>query len=150
MHADTAGSGVTHDARLAGLFDVLANSEALIIADTDWPDDAAHGREWWRLVTTMLVARTMKRPVLVSNQAVPESTTGRRDAIVDWLIGRIGTPIDGASSPIGPPIPLGPVAVGTEVLGEHVIDGNRDQLLRSGNPGRGRPRSAPFPHHRAK
>ena len=40
---DTAARESPHDVRLAGLFDVLAHSQALIVAGTDWPDDAAPG-----------------------------------------------------------------------------------------------------------
>ena len=55
-------TGTSHDVRLTGLLDLLAHSQALIVADTDWPEDAAPGREWWRLLTTMLLARTMNVP----------------------------------------------------------------------------------------
>jgi len=92
-------TGITHDLRLADLFEVLAHSQALIIAGPDWPDDAAPGREWWRLVTTMLVARTLNLPVFVSNEAVPHGTR-TRDALFRWLIARSSSPIDCESFPL--------------------------------------------------
>lgn len=113
-------TGITHDVRLADLFDLLSHSQALIVAGTDWPDDAAPGREWGRLVTTILVARTMKLPVFVSNEAVPHGT-GTRDTLFRWLIVRSRSPIGYASSPLQPPTRLDPPLVGTEPAEEIVV-----------------------------
>jgi hypothetical protein len=119
---------ITHDARLADLFDLLAHAQALVIAGRDWPDDAAPGREWWRLVTTILVARTIKLPVFVSNEAVPHGT-GTRDALFRWLIVRSSSPIDYESSPLQPPARLDPpVAVGIEPTEEIVAGESRDSV----------------------
>ena len=95
---------ITHDVRLTGVFDVLAHSQALIVAGTDWPDDAAPGREWWRLMTTMLVARTMNVPVFVSDGTAPDGT-GARDALVRWLVARLSSPIEDGPFPSQSPDP---------------------------------------------
>ncbi len=104
---------LTQEARLAELFDLLAHSEALVVAGTDWPTNAAAGREWWRVVTTMLVARTFNVPVLVSEEAVPRGGGGR-DAMLRWLIARLSSPIE-AGAPVGPPPPaLRPQVIASE------------------------------------
>ena len=85
-------TGVTHDVRLVGLFDLLASSESVIVAGPDWAPDAAAGREWWRLVTTILVGRAIGRPVLVSDEAVPRGSGGQ-NVTCRRLIGWFGTPL---------------------------------------------------------
>jgi hypothetical protein len=105
---------LTHDARFADLFDLLAHSQALVVASTDWPKDAATGREWWRLVTTMLVARTFKLPVLVSDLAVPHGT-GTRDAVFRSLILRLSSPIEDGAPLRPPPAPHDPQVIDSEL-----------------------------------
>ena len=91
-------SAVTNDARLGDLFELLAHSQTLIVAGTDWPEDAAPGREWWRLVSTMWVARAIELPVFVSRDVVPHGSRARR-ALLSWLIARCSSPLDdGAAS----------------------------------------------------
>ncbi len=94
---------VTHDVRLMGLLDVLAHSRKLVIAGIDWPADAAPGREWSRLLATMVVARTMNVPVLISGGTVPDGI-GARDKLVRWLVARLSNPID--EVPTQPPLRL--------------------------------------------
>ena len=89
---------ITHDVRLTGVFDVLAHSQALIVAGTDWPDDAAAGREWWRLMTTMLLARTMNVPAFVSAETAPDGT-GTRHALVRFLVARLSSPLEDGLDP---------------------------------------------------
>ena len=95
---------ITHDVRLTGVFDVLAHSQALIVAGTDWPDDAAAGREWWRLMTTMLLARTMNVPAFVSDETAPDGT-GTRHALVRLLVARLSSPLEDGLDPSHLPAP---------------------------------------------
>ena len=64
-------SGVTFDSRLAGSFDLFQHGCGLVVAGTDWPDDAAAGREWWRLVTTMRACRAIGHDVLRRRRGHP-------------------------------------------------------------------------------
>ena len=105
----------------------LAHSLALIVAGTDWSDDAAPGREWWRLMTTMLVARTMNVPVFVLDGTTPDGT-GARDALVGWLVARLSSPIDDGPFPPQRPIRPGAAVVGTEAAGENIADKSRDSV----------------------
>jgi hypothetical protein len=108
---------VTHDVRLVKLFDVLAHSRKLVIAGTDWPADAAPGREWWRVLATMLVARAMKVPVLVAVGTVPNDI-GARDTLVRWSVARLSSPIDESvptQPALRPDTPLAPEPTHAEI-----------------------------------
>lgn len=59
---------------LAPLLEVAATTDALVIAGPNWDAGAAHGREWWALVTTALVWRLRGRRVMLSDDAVPSGT----------------------------------------------------------------------------
>jgi hypothetical protein len=85
--------GTTSDARLAPLFDVLQRSRALLIAGPDWPDNAAPGREWWLLATTLLASRAIGRPVYASDAATP-TETGTRNAMFRRLIRHYSNPTE--------------------------------------------------------
>jgi hypothetical protein len=75
------------------LFDVLHDARGLFVAGVDWPPDAAPGREWWRLVTTVRVARAAGCPVYVADGAMPDGSRAR-----DVAMRRL---IRASSSPIG-------------------------------------------------
>ena len=113
-------TGISHDLRLADLFDLLSHSQALVIAGTDWPDDAAPGREWLRLVTTVLAARALDLPVFVSNEAVPRGTEAR-NVVFRWLIVRSSSPIAERQPPLRPPVLLDPEVVGAEAVEDLVV-----------------------------
>jgi hypothetical protein len=109
-------SGETGIAKLDALFDVLTHAQGLFVASTDWPADAAAGREWWRLVTTVRVAAAAGCPVYVADEAVP---TGKRprDVVLRRLIRRDSAPIGDMT--LRHPRALGdptPAADGTESL----------------------------------
>ena len=59
------------------LCELLQDARGLFVAGTDWPPDAAPGREWWRLVTTTAVARAVGCPVYVADGAVPSGSRAR-------------------------------------------------------------------------
>jgi len=117
---------VTHDLRLMGLFDVLAHSRKLVIAGIDWPADAAPGREWSRLFATMLVARTMNVPVLVSGGTVPDGV-GARDRLIRWLVARLSSPIDDGSVPTQPSLCLDELLI-TEPTHEEISAESGDSV----------------------
>ena len=98
-------SGVTLDSRLAPSFDLFGHARALVVASTDWPDDAAAGREWWRLVTTIRACRAIGQEVLVADAAVPQGA-GLRAAFLRRLVLRHSTPL--RDRKLGLPLP--PVA----------------------------------------
>ena len=83
-------AGVVHDSRLAGSFDLFLHARGLVVASTDWSDDAAPGREWWRLVTTMRACRALGHDVLVADAAVPQGA-GLRAAVVRHAVRRYST-----------------------------------------------------------
>ena len=85
-------SGVTYDSRLADAFDLFLHARGLVVASTDWPDDAAPGREWWRLVTTMRACRAIGHDVLVADAAVPQGA-GLRAAVLRRAVRRYSTPV---------------------------------------------------------
>jgi hypothetical protein len=85
-------SGVTYDSRLAGSFDLFLQARGLVVASTDWSDDAAPGREWWRLVTTMRACRAIGHDVLVADAAVPLGA-GLRAAVLRFAVRRYSTPV---------------------------------------------------------
>lgn len=113
-------TGITHDARLGDLFELLAHSQTLIVAGTDWPEDAAPGREWWRLVTTMRVARAIDVPVFVARDVVPHGSRPRR-ALLSWLIARCSNPLDDGAAPRQPPGIVDSPVVGAEPAEEIVV-----------------------------
>ena len=82
----------------------LRQSDALVVCGTDWLPSAAAGREWWRLITTMFVARTIGVPVLYAPSLVPAGT-GRRETILRHLITRLGNPVAPAAATPEPPTP---------------------------------------------
>ena len=86
--------GATGITRLDALFDLLRHSRGLFVAGIDWPEDAAPGREWWRLVTTLAVGRATGCPVYVSEQVVP-SGSGVRCVVVRRAIRRYAEPVGG-------------------------------------------------------
>ena len=85
-------SGETGNTRLDGLFDKLTHARGLFVASTDWPEDAAAGREWWRLVTTLRVGHAAGCPVYVADDAVPAGSR-LRDRVFRRVIRRCSTPI---------------------------------------------------------
>ena len=85
-------TGVTYDTRFVGLFDLLQRSRALVVAGPDWPEDAAAGREWWRLVATLMACRAVGRPAYVADAAVPAGP-GMRNAVLRRVIRRHSEPI---------------------------------------------------------
>jgi hypothetical protein len=88
-YARTGATGIT---RLDALFDLLRHSRGLFVAGVDWPADAAAGREWWRLVTTLAAGRAAGCPVYVSERVVP-SGPGLRNAVLRRAIHRYSEPI---------------------------------------------------------
>ena len=134
---------ITHDVRLTGVFDVLAHSQALIVAGTDWPDDAAAGREWWRLMTTMLLARTMNVPAFVSAETAPDGT-GTRDALVRFLVARLSNPLEDGLDPSHLPARAGTPVLCGDSTDENVADELVTPLPRSGSPERDRIQRALF------
>jgi hypothetical protein len=82
----------------------LRQSDALVVCGIDWPANAAAGREWWRLLTTMLVARTIGIPVLYLPDLLPTGI-GRREAIRRQLITRLANPVVPAAATPGLPAP---------------------------------------------
>jgi hypothetical protein len=113
-------SGKAADTRLVPLFDLLQQSEALVVAGPDWRDDAAAGREWWRLVTTLLVSRAIGQTVLVANAAVPTGN-GARDRVFRRIILRYGTAV-GQTTFDHSPLRPGPRPVQVEPTEAPVID----------------------------
>ena len=95
----TGATGIT---RLDALFDLLRHSRGLFVAGIDWPPDAATGREWWRLVTTLAVGRAAGCPVYVSERIVP-SGTGARAVVLRRAIHRYSQPVGGMTleQPVG-------------------------------------------------
>jgi hypothetical protein len=73
-------------------FELLRDGRALFVAGTDWPADAAAGREWWRLVTTIRVARASGTPAYIAAAALPEGSRPR-DKVIRWLLRRTSEPI---------------------------------------------------------
>ena len=84
--------GSSGSARLDTLFDLTRESRALFVAGTDWPADAAPGREWWRLVTTIRVARATGCPVYVAERLAPRGSR-LRDRVLRWILRRTTEPI---------------------------------------------------------
>jgi hypothetical protein len=140
-------TGSTHDARLAGLFDLLARSRALVVAGRDWPADAAHGREWWRLVTTILVARTIDVPVVVTSAAVPNGD-GIRAALPRWLIAHFSSRIDEEPPPRQLPVREDQPVLATRPTPVTVAGESGDSVAALRDAARGRRRPAPFPDRR--
>jgi hypothetical protein len=87
-------TGATGLNRLDALFDLLHHARGLFVAGIDWPENAATGREWWRLVTTLAVGRGAGCPVYVSEQIVP-SGTGLRAVVLRRAIRRYSEPVGG-------------------------------------------------------
>jgi hypothetical protein len=79
-------------AGLDDLCELLQDARGLFVAGTDWPPDAAPGREWWRLVTTTSVARATGCPVYVADGAVP-SGSRVRDVVLRRILRRTSEPI---------------------------------------------------------
>ena len=74
------------------LCELLQDARGLFVAGTDWPPDAAPGREWWRLVTTTSVARAVGCPVYVADGAVPSGSRAR-DIVLRRILRRTSKPI---------------------------------------------------------
>ena len=85
--------GTSGETALDTLFELLRDARGLFVAGIDWPPDAAPGREWWRLVTTIRVARAAGCEVYVADGAVPDGSRAR-----DMLMRRL---IRASSNPIG-------------------------------------------------
>jgi hypothetical protein len=81
-------SGATLDT----LFELLHDAGGIFVAGTDWQADAAPGREWWRLVTTIRVARAVGCDVYVADGAVPRGSRPR-DVLMRWMIRASSSPI---------------------------------------------------------
>ncbi len=79
--------------RLGALFDLLRHSDGLLVAGSDWGADAAAGREWWRLMTTLLVGRVSGCAVYVAKRAV-SPTSGLRGVVLRRAMCRLSAPID--------------------------------------------------------
>ena len=113
-------SGAVADTPLTRLFDLLQQSQAVVVAGTDWRDDAAAGREWWRLVTTLLVCRAIGQTVLVADAAIPTGNS-LRDKVFRQIILRYGTAL-GQPRSDDSPLRLEPRPVQAEATEPPVID----------------------------
>ena len=87
--------GTAHDPVCAALFEHLRTSRCLLVCGPDWPADAAAGREWWRLTTTLLASRAVGTPVHYTPAALPQANRAR-DAYFRRLIMSFGTPTNEA------------------------------------------------------
>ena len=76
----------------SGVFDLLRAPRRSWSQGPDWPEDAAAGREWWRLVTTLMACRAVGRPAYVADAAVPAGP-GLRNAVLRRVIRRNSEPI---------------------------------------------------------
>jgi len=100
-------SGDTDNPELADLLSLLRRSQSLVICGPDWPADAAPGREWCRLATTLLASRAVGTPVYFTDDTLPRGTRAR-DVFLRRLIGRFGTPLKSATLWQQPPLPTPP------------------------------------------
>ena len=120
-------SMITHDLRLAEPFSVLAHSQALIVTGTDWPEDAAPGREWWRLLMTMQLARAMNVPAFVSDATAPDGS-GARNTPIRILVARLCSPIEDGLSPSHHPAHSGAPVPFSEATAKNVADEAPDSV----------------------
>lgn len=100
-------SGAASDPICAALFLLLRTSRCLLICGPDWPTDAATGREWWRLTTTLLASRAIGIPAYYTAAALPPGRRAR-DVFFRRLMKRFGTPLENAALWPRHPLPSPP------------------------------------------
>jgi hypothetical protein len=84
--------GSSGSTSLDSVCELLRDARGLFVAGTDWPADAATGREWWRLVTTTRVARAAGCRVYVAAGALPAGSRAR-DTAIRWILRRTTEPV---------------------------------------------------------
>lgn len=75
-------------ASCAGLLEASRSTDSLLVAGENWASDAAFGREWGVLAATALIWRLARRPVVISDDVLPEGRA-LRPALVRWLLRRV-------------------------------------------------------------
>jgi hypothetical protein len=109
---------ISYDTRLAESFDLISGASCLVVAGTDWLPDAAAGREWWRLVTTMRACRALGLEVFVADAAVP-APPGMRAAVLRRLVRRTSRPL--AELSFGT-VPVGELVPAEQEQAEDLVD----------------------------